>query len=93
MSSRLYVGNLSYETSDEALRAAFAPFGDVVEVHVVVDRYSGRPRGFAFVTMASAEQATRAAARLNGASFEGRPLTVNEAPATRPQPSPAPPRR
>lgn len=90
MSSRLYVGNLSYEASEDSVRAAFAQFGEVVEVHVVVDRYSGRPRGFAFVTMASAEEAARAAARLNGAAFEGRPLTVNEAPATRSQPTAVP---
>jgi RNA recognition motif-containing protein len=86
MSSRLYVGNLSYEASDESLRSAFAQFGEVVDVHVVVDRYSGRPRGFAFVSMATAEQAALALAQMNGAMFEGRPLKVNEAAGSRPQP-------
>ncbi|MCL2449551.1 MAG: RNA-binding protein [Polyangiaceae bacterium] len=85
MSTRLYVGNLSYQASDDALRSAFAQFGDVVDVHVIIDRYSGRPRGFAFVSMATAEQAARAAAQMNGALFEGRPLKVNEA-SSRPQP-------
>jgi RNA recognition motif-containing protein len=88
MTSRLYVGNLSYEANDDSLRAAFAPFGHVVDVHVVVDRYSGRPRGFAFVTMESSEQAADAASHMNGALFEGRPLKVNEAQVTRPQPPP-----
>jgi RNA recognition motif-containing protein len=88
-SSRLYVGNLSYEANDESLRSAFAAFGHVVDVHVVVDRYSGRPRGFAFVTMESSEQAADAVAHMNGALFEGRPLKVNEAPAARPQPTAA----
>jgi RNA recognition motif-containing protein len=90
MSSRLFVGNLSYEANDEALRAVFAPFGHVLEVHVVVDRYSGRPRGFAFVTMESSEQAADAASHMNGALFEGRPLKVNEAAVGRPQPGAAP---
>jgi RNA recognition motif-containing protein len=81
MSTRLYVGNLSYDTTEASLREAFSRLGDVVDVHVVIDRYSGRPRGFAFVTMATPEQAADAASRLNGAMFEGRPLKVNEATA------------
>ncbi len=76
--ARLFVGNLPLETSEEALRAAFSTHGQVTEVHVVHDRYTGRHRGFAFVTMASAEQAACAARTMNGAMLEGRPLRVNE---------------
>jgi cold-inducible RNA-binding protein len=79
MTTRLYVGNLSHDATAETLRAAFGLYGDVVDVHVLIDRYSGRPRGFAFVTMASREQAEQAMARMNGTMFEGRPLRVSEA--------------
>jgi len=79
MSARLYVGNLTHETTEEELRAAFAPCGELTEVQVVEDRYSGRPRGFAFVTMASEEQAARAITRMNGTVLNGRPLRVTEA--------------
>lgn len=81
--ARLFVGNLSHDTSEEALRAAFAGLGDVTEVKVVEDRYTGRGRGFAFVTMATAEQAKSAAAKMNGAMLDGRAIKVNEADATR----------
>lgn len=83
MSTRLFVGNLSLDTTPEALRDTFAPFGEVTDVHVIVDRYSGRPRGFAFVTMASSQQAVNAMHELNGALIDGRPLRVNEAEARR----------
>ena len=79
MSSRLYVGNLAYDSTPEAIRAAFEPFGEVTDVQIVVDRYSGRARGFAFVTMATREQAARAAAAMNGATLDGHLLRVNEA--------------
>jgi cold-inducible RNA-binding protein len=79
MSTRLYVGNLSHDSTPDMLRAAFSEFGEVTDVQVVVDRYSGRPRGFAFVTMATDEQAAHAAAKLNGATIDGRPVRVNEA--------------
>jgi RNA recognition motif-containing protein len=79
MSSRLYVGNLSHDSTAEMLRDAFSEFGDVTDVQVVVDRYSGRARGFAFITMATQEQAARAAAKMNGAMLDGRPVRVNEA--------------
>ena len=79
MSARLYVGNLTHETTEDELRAAFAPCGEVSEIQVVVDRYSGRPRGFAFVTMAREEQAARAIAQMNGEVLNGRPLRVTEA--------------
>lgn len=83
MSARLFVGNLSLDTTPDALRNTFAPFGEVTDVHVIVDRYSGRPRGFAFVTMASSAQAVTAMQQLNGALIDGRPLRVNEAEARR----------
>jgi cold-inducible RNA-binding protein len=79
MSSRLYVGNLSHDSSAETLRAAFSEFGEVTDVQMVVDRYSGRTRGFAFITMATREQAARAAAKMNGATLDGRPVRVDEA--------------
>ena len=79
MTTRLYVGNLSRDTTSDALREAFGRFGEVVDVHVLIDRYSGRPRGFAFVTMASPEQAAHAVSQMNGATFEGRSLRVHEA--------------
>jgi RNA recognition motif-containing protein len=81
--ARLFVGNLPHDTSEEALRAAFAELGDVTEVHVVQDRYTGRCRGFGFVTMATAEQAKRAVEKMNGASLGGRVLKVNEAEVVR----------
>jgi cold-inducible RNA-binding protein len=79
MSTRLYVGNLSHDSTTEGLRAKFAQFGEVTDVQLVIDRYSGRPRGFAFVTMATPEQAAQAVAKLNGATLDGRPVRVNEA--------------
>jgi cold-inducible RNA-binding protein len=79
MSTRLYVGNLSHDSTAEMLRVAFEEFGEVLDVQVVVDRYSGRPRGFAFITMATPEQAAKAAAKMNGATLDGRPLRVNAA--------------
>jgi RNA recognition motif-containing protein len=79
MSLRLYVGNLSHETTDQEVRSAFANCGEVAEVQMVVDRYSGRPRGFAFVTMTTAEQAALAVATMNGAIVHGRPIRVSDA--------------
>lgn len=77
--NRLYVGNLSYDVTTEALRACFAECGEVAETHVVMDRETGRPRGFAFVTMNTEAEATHAIAQLNNAMFAGRPLRVNVA--------------
>jgi cold-inducible RNA-binding protein len=77
MNNRLYVGNLSYDVTTEALRNCFAECGEVSETHVVMDRETGRPRGFAFVTMTTEAEATHAIAQLNNAMFEGRPLRVN----------------
>lgn len=79
MNNRLYVGNLSYDVTTEALRACFAECGDVSDTHVVKDRDTGRARGFAFVTMNTEAEATHAIAQLNGAMFEGRALRVNVA--------------
>lgn len=79
MGNRLYVGNLSYESTAETLRASFAGFGEVTDVHVVTDRESGRSRGFGFVTMANDAQAQNAIAGMNGALVDGRSLRVNEA--------------
>ncbi|MBK7401594.1 MAG: RNA-binding protein [Myxococcales bacterium] len=79
MSQRLYVGNLSFNTTNETLRAAFAASGEVTDVHVVMDRETQRPRGFAFVTMGSPDAAQKAIAAMNGALLDGRPLRVNEA--------------
>ena len=79
MSSRLYVGNLSYETDTETLRSAFAANGEVTDAHVVMDRESGRSRGFGFVTMATPELAKKAIETMNGSMRDGRPIRVNEA--------------
>jgi RNA recognition motif-containing protein len=77
MSTKLFVGNLSFNTTENALHDAFAAHGTVVEADLMVDRVTGRPRGFAFVTMSSPEEAQRAIEAMNGASLDGRNLTVN----------------
>ncbi len=79
MGNRLYVGNLSFGATDDALRAAFAEIGGVDDVRIITDRQTGQPRGFAFVTMASEQGAREAISKMNGLMFEGRPLRVNEA--------------
>jgi len=79
MSSRLYVGNLSYDTDTETLRTAFASVGEVTDSHVVTDRESGRSRGFGFVTMATPDLAKKAIETMNGAMVDGRSIRVNEA--------------
>ena|SRR5207244_13305082 len=79
MNTKLYVGNLSYETSENDLQDAFSQFGTVTEANLMMDRDSGRSRGFAFVTMASKEEAQAAITGLNGKELNGRALTVNEA--------------
>jgi RNA recognition motif-containing protein len=80
---KIYVGNLPFDTSEDQLRQAFEAFGQVSEVNVVMDRETGRPRGFAFVEMSSASEANAAITGLNGQEFNGRALNVNEA---RPRP-------
>ncbi len=79
MGSRLYVGNLPFSATAETVRAAFAPSGDVTDVHIVTDRESGQSRGFGFVTMGNAHEAAKAIAAMNGATLDGRALRVNEA--------------
>jgi len=77
--SKLYVGNLSFKTTEDELRSTFGQFGSVTDVYVAMDKMTGRPRGFAFVTMGTAEEAKAAAEKLNGTDLGGRQLTVNEA--------------
>ena len=75
--SKLFVGNLSFNTTENDLRDTFAAHGNVVEANLMMDRESGRPRGFGFVTMGTPEEAEAAIAALNGKSLDGRALTVN----------------
>jgi RNA recognition motif-containing protein len=79
MSTKLFVGNLSFKTTENDLQDAFAACGTVVETNIMMDRMTGRPRGFAFVTMSSAEEAEKAIQELHGKDFDGRALTVNVA--------------
>jgi RNA recognition motif-containing protein len=80
MGKRLYVGNIPYQTTEAQLRALFEEGGgEVQEVKIVIDRETGRPRGFAFVELSTDDQAEAAVGALNGKSFGGRPLTVSEA--------------
>ena len=76
---RMYVGNLSFNTSRESIESLFAAAGQVREVAMPTDRETGQPRGFAFVTMGSAQEASNAISQLNGTMLDGRPLRVNEA--------------
>jgi cold-inducible RNA-binding protein len=77
--SKLYVGNMSFNTSEDELRSTFGQFGTVTDVYVAMDKMTGRPRGFAFVTMGTPEEAKAAIEKLNGTDLGGRALTVNEA--------------
>jgi len=77
MSNKLFVGNISFNTTENDLQDTFAAHGTVVEANLMMDRVSGRPRGFGFVTMGSPEEAQKAIEALNGASLDGRALTVN----------------
>ncbi|MDQ6975471.1 MAG: RNA-binding protein [Mariprofundaceae bacterium] len=80
----IYVGNLSFRSTEDDLRDVFAEFGDVESVKIITDRETGRSRGFAFIEMSSDEGAANAIASLNGQDHLGRDLTVNEA---RPRPN------
>jgi RNA recognition motif-containing protein len=85
--SRLYVGNLSWDTTQDTLRATFESDGRTVkDVHIVSDRETGRPRGFAFVEMGSKSEADAAIAALDGADLDGRQIKVNEAKERAPRP-------
>ncbi|WP_437745327.1 RNA-binding protein [Sorangium sp. So ce302] len=79
MGNRLYVGNLSFNTTRETLESAFAAAGEVREIAMPTDRETGQPRGFAFVTMGTAQAVNSAISQLNGAMLDGRALKVNEA--------------
>ena len=79
MSEKLFVGNLSFKTTENDLQDAFAAHGTVIEANLMMDRVTGRPRGFAFVTMSSPEEAQKAIEALNGKEMDGRALTVNVA--------------
>ena len=87
--TNIYVGNLSYQVTEDDLRDAFSVFGQVSRVNVVKDRETGRSKGFGFVEMATAEEAQKAISMFNGQNFMGRSITVNVArpPENRPRPS------
>src|SRR5688572_2132924 len=79
MSNKLFVGNLSFKITENDLQDTFAAHGTVVEANLMMDRVSGRPRGFGFVTMGTAQEAEAAIAALHGKNLDGRDLTVNVA--------------
>ena len=79
MNTKLFVGNLSFNTTENDLQDAFAAHGTVTEANLMTDRATGRPRGFGFITMSSPQEAQEAINALNGANLDGRNLTVNEA--------------
>lgn len=79
MATKLYIGGVSYSTTDDGLRDAFAQAGNVVSAKIIVDKMTGRSRGFGFVEMGSDDEAQKAIALWNGKELEGRTLTVNEA--------------
>ena len=77
--SKLYVGNLSFQTTEDELRSHFEQFGAVTDIYVAMDKFTGRPRGFAFVTMGTPDEAKVAIEKTNGVDLGGRALQVNEA--------------
>ena len=79
MNAKLFVGNLSFNTTENDLQDAFAAHGTVTEANMMMDRATGRPRGFGFITMGTPEEAQKAIDALNGSQLDGRALTVNEA--------------
>lgn len=79
MAEKVYVGNLSYDTVEDTLRSLFSEFGEVESVNVITDRGTGRPKGFAFVEMATAEGANKAIAALNGKMVDEREIRVEKA--------------
>ena len=89
---KVYVGNLPFNVDDEKLRELFSSFGEIAEVQVIKDKFSGRSKGFGFVTFASKEDAEKAIAKMNDKEVEGRTLKVNEAKPIDPD-RPRPPRR
>src|SRR3954452_8155916 len=87
MGTKLYVGNLSFNTTENELQELFSQAGAVQEVTLMQDKFTGKSRGFAFVTMGSEQDAQNAIAKINGQTIEGRTLTVNEASPREPRPS------
>lgn len=79
MAKKLYVGNLSYSATDDSLKQLFAQAGEVTSANVIIDKMSGRSRGFGFVEMANDEEADKAVETMNGQEHDGRKLVVNEA--------------
>jgi RNA recognition motif-containing protein len=79
MSMKVYVGNLAFSVKEDELREKFASYGELTEVTIIMDRMSGRSKGFGFVTFADDEAAKKAIAELDGKEFQGRNLKVNEA--------------
>lgn len=79
MATKLYVGGIPYSSSDDSLKEYFSAAGEVVSATIIMDKMSGRSKGFGFVEMATEEDAQKAVSMFNGAEFEGRKLTVNEA--------------
>jgi len=79
MAKKLFVGGLSWETTDSDLKKAFAPFGEITEAKIITDRGTGRSRGFGFVTFVRDEDAKTAISKMHGTSLNSRTLTVNEA--------------
>ena len=86
MSSKLYVGNLNYSTSEESLKALFGQYGEVVSVNLITDRATGRPKGFGFIEMATDDGANAAKAALDGSELDGRTLKIDNAKELQPRP-------
>lgn len=79
MATKLYVGNLPFSATDEQLKNLFAPHGEIAQITIMKDKFTGRSRGFAFVEMVAKEAADAASAQLNGTELDGRKIVVNEA--------------
>ena len=79
MAQKLYVGSLSYNTTEDTLRTLFAEFGEITSINVITDRYSGQPKGFAFVEMASDQAAQKSITALNGKMVDDREIKVDKA--------------
>lgn len=84
MSKKLFVGGLSWDTTDEGLRQAFASHGEIAEAKVITDRDTGRSRGFGFVTFAQDEEGKEAISKMDGTTLDGKTIKVNEAQEKRP---------
>lgn len=85
MNNKLFVGGLSWDTTEDGLRAFFQAAGTVVSAVIITDRYSGKSKGFGFVEMSTPEEAEKAKTELNGQALDGRPITVSEAKPQQPR--------